>query len=72
MTDMNSTIEDLAGTSEPCPDPAATGIRGSERLCCSLRLLSPQDPLTRLLMKADGVTEAYLDALIRKIAAKRE
>jgi hypothetical protein len=28
-------------------------------------------PLTSLLMKADGVSEAYLDALIRRIAKRR-
>jgi hypothetical protein len=36
--------------------------------CGLLRLASPPDPLTRLLMDADGVTEAVLDALMQKVA----
>ena len=57
--------------SERSPDLAAIASDGSELQCCSLRLLSPADPLTRLLMKADGVSEAYLDALVQKIAKQR-
>jgi hypothetical protein len=71
MTRINCSIEDLAATSEPCPGPAVVTSRGLEQQCCSLRLLSPADPLTRLMMKADGVTEAYLDALVRRVAKER-
>jgi hypothetical protein len=71
MTNMICTIEDLTVQSEQSPDPAAIASDGSELQCCSLRLLSPSDPLTRLLMKADGVSEAYLDVLVQKIAKQR-
>jgi hypothetical protein len=72
MKQMNCSACDPAEKSEPCLDSSATAIGGSEQQCCCLRLLSPADPLTRLMMKADGVTEAYLDALVRNIAIKRE
>jgi hypothetical protein len=71
MANMNCAIEDLTVQSEPSPDPAVIASAGSELQCRSLRLLSPADPLTRLLMKADGVSEAYLDALVQKIAKQR-
>jgi hypothetical protein len=45
---------------ESCPEP--------EFECSPLRLASPPDSLTRLLMDADGVMEAELDALARRIA----
>ena len=37
----------------------------------ALRLQSPPDPMTQLMMTADGVTEADLDDLIRKVVAAR-
>jgi hypothetical protein len=40
--------------------------------CCRLRLTSPPDPLTRLLMEADGVTEADLDALLGQVITARK
>ena len=58
MTLANTPIENLT---------VASGCRSGLELC-HLRLLSPPDPLTRLLMEADGVSEADLDALVRKVA----
>jgi hypothetical protein len=57
MTHLNCDIPDLAATSEPYPELAATASNGSALQWCSLGLLSPADPLIRLL-KADGVSEA--------------
>jgi hypothetical protein len=71
MKHKTCSVCDPAETSEPCLDVAATPIDGSEQQSCCPRLFSPADPLTRLMMKADGVTEAYLDALLRKIAIAR-
>jgi len=71
MTQMNCAVEDLAAPNEPSADAAAIVGGWSEQQCCNLSLLSPIDPLTRLLMKADGVSEAYLDALVRRIAKRR-
>lgn len=68
MTCKNCSIEDFAAMSESCPGPAVMVCCGLEQQCCSLRLFSPSDPLTRLLMKADGVTESYLDTLLRRVA----
>lgn len=36
--------------------------------CGLLRLASPSDPLTRLLMDADGVSEAAMEELLQKLA----
>jgi hypothetical protein len=52
-------------------DSAVPANGGSDRRCCGLRLLSPPDALTRMLMKADGVTESYLDALVGSVAKAR-
>jgi hypothetical protein len=68
MTHVNFSTDDPAATSGPCSGRAVPTCRGSEQQCCGLRLLSPPDALTRMLMKADGVTEAYLDALVRSVA----
>jgi hypothetical protein len=38
----------------------------------SLRMVWPPDALTRLLMKADGVAESTLDALLQRVARTRE
>jgi hypothetical protein len=71
MTHVNCAIEDPVATSAPHPEPAANAGNGSALQLCSLRLLFPADPLTRLLMNADGVSQAYLDSLVRKIAKQR-
>jgi hypothetical protein len=46
----------------------AAAPRRCEPPSCELRLAGPPDALTRLLMEADGVTEADFDALLRRIA----
>jgi hypothetical protein len=51
---------------------SAERMSGSGRPCCGLQLTSPPDPLTRLLMEADGVTEAYLDALLSQVITARK
>jgi hypothetical protein len=38
---------------------------------CQLKLAWPPDPLTRLLMDADGVTESELDGLLRRVVEAR-
>jgi hypothetical protein len=48
----------------------AAAKRRFEPPSCQMRLAWPPDPLTRLLMDADGVTEADFDALLRKVAAE--
>jgi hypothetical protein len=45
--------------------------RRSKPAACGQRLVWPPDPITRLLMEADGVTEIELDGLLRRIAAAR-
>jgi hypothetical protein len=47
----------------------APATRRSAQPSCQLRLAWPPDPLTRLLLQADGVTEADFDALLRRAAA---
>jgi hypothetical protein len=56
----------------PSQQRVVTRMSRSGRPCCRLRLTSPPDPLTRLLMEADGVTEADLDALLRQVIAARK
>jgi hypothetical protein len=43
----------------------------SRRFCYELGFFRRPDPLTRLLMAADGVTEAALDGLLQRIAVAR-
>lgn len=72
MTHMTGFIEALIATNDCFPGSAALAASGLERQRSFPRLLSPADPLTSLLMQADGVTEAELDALVRWIAKRRE
>jgi hypothetical protein len=58
MARVKPLMEKFAAASSCSPRPE----------CSYLRLLSPPDPLTRSLMEADGVSEADLNALVRKIA----
>jgi hypothetical protein len=44
----------------------------SSELCDGMRLSWPPDPLTMLMMEADGVTEADLSALLLKVARARD
>jgi hypothetical protein len=63
-------------------DPVAySGLPASRVVatCCpsgaprdGLRLFWPPDPLTRLMMDADGVTEAYLGDLLLKVAGAHD
>ncbi|MEJ0015205.1 MAG: hypothetical protein WDN25_01325 [Acetobacteraceae bacterium] len=51
--------------------PAAAAMSAphmADRPSCALRLASPPDPLTRMLMEADGVTESELDVLVQQVA----
>jgi hypothetical protein len=43
----------------------------SERQSCGLRLFPSPDPLTKLLMIADGVVESDLRALLKQIGTGR-
>ena len=72
MTCVYYAVDDAVATQEPRPDPAVPPRRENEPRCCGLRLRSPPDALTRMLMKADGVTEVDLDALLRRVAKARE
>jgi hypothetical protein len=56
----------------PAPIQRHAAVAGRRSLsCCRLQLASPPDSLTQMLMIADGVTEAGLDALLRKVALAR-
>ena len=55
---------------DPAP-PKRDPALGSALPCCGLQLTSPPDRLTQLLMMADGVTEADLNALLRKVVLAR-
>jgi hypothetical protein len=44
---------------------------GTESRCSGLKLFWPPDPLTRMLMEADGVTETALIGLLRRIVLAR-
>ena len=72
MTSVHDAADDAVATQGPRPDPSVPPRRESELRCCGLRLRSPPDPLTGMLMKADGVTEVDLDALLRRVAKARE
>jgi hypothetical protein len=71
MDQTNSIIDDGDGTEDSLhhslrrPGP----ICGTPLRCCDNRLGWPPDSLTRLMMKADGVTEEALGILVRRIAA---
>jgi hypothetical protein len=58
-----------------CPPelcPVSLAVTGeSEKLRSHPELLWPPDPLTRLLMAVDGVTEKELGGLLRRIALAR-
>ena len=58
-------LDDEPATSKR--DPALA----SSLPCCGLQLTSTPDKLTQLLMVADGVTEADLNALLRKVVLAR-
>jgi hypothetical protein len=71
MEQTNSIIDDGDATEDSRyhslrrPGP----ICGTRPRCCENRLGWPPDSLTRLMMKADGVTEEALGVLVRRIAA---
>lgn len=44
----------------------------SDQTNADLQLLPSPDPLTRLLMEADGVTERDLHTLLRRVAKARD
>jgi hypothetical protein len=56
----------VGGTQMSMLAPEQVGCAG-----CGPRLAWPPDPMTRLMMAADGVTEVELDDLLRKVAAVR-
>jgi hypothetical protein len=69
MTSNSGAAEDLVAAATASRLGAAmTGCQQMGPHNCRLRLVPPRDPLTRLLMEADGVTDAALDALVRNIA----
>jgi hypothetical protein len=59
---------DLIAATESRLGAIATGCPRAGPNDCTLLLVPPRDGLTRLLMKADGVTEADFDTLMRTIA----
>jgi hypothetical protein len=66
----------MDGTNDACQNIyAGFRLRFWQSPCSPLRLTFPFDPLTRLLMAADSVSDASLDALTRRVAillAKRK
>ena len=50
---------------------AVDAARRDEQSDCRVKLTSPQDPMTRLVMRAYGVTEADLDGILHKVATAR-
>jgi hypothetical protein len=56
--------------SGPCPGQPRW-LLSSRRFCYEPGFSWPPDPLTRLLMEADGVTEAALNGLLQRIAVAR-
>jgi hypothetical protein len=67
MACIDTPIEEFAAGSVCCWQVAAPSDRQPGTEPSYLRLLSPADPLTRLMMEADGVSETYFDALLRKV-----
>ena len=67
MACIDTPIEEFAAGAVCCWQVAAPSDRQPGAEPSYLRLLSPADPLTRLMMEADGVSETYFDALLRKI-----
>jgi hypothetical protein len=67
MACVDTPIEEFAAGSVCCWQVAAPSDRRVETQTNYLRLLSPADPLTRLMMEADGVSATDFDALLRKI-----
>jgi hypothetical protein len=55
------------------PDEGASCEKiAAERQGCAVQLLPSPDPLTRLLMEADGVAESDIHALLKQIVTERE
>jgi hypothetical protein len=67
MACINLPIEGFAATHDGSWQVGAAPRREPETDGSCLRLLSPADPLTRLMMEADGVSEAFFDALLTKV-----
>jgi hypothetical protein len=53
-----------------CQNPSAATL-GIELRCSGLERFWPPDPLTRMLMEADGVTETALFGLLHRIVLAR-
>jgi hypothetical protein len=67
MACIYTPIEEFAAGSVCCWQVTVPADRQPATDPSYLRLLSPADPLTRLMMEADGVSETYFDALLRKV-----
>ena len=68
MTSNSGPAEALVAATESRLGTVMTSCRQRGPHYCTLRLVPPCDPLTRLLMEADGVTDNALDTLVRNIA----
>jgi hypothetical protein len=73
MPRKHSRVDDVAASAR---FPALCQLRPARawnfrRPGCGTRITWPPDPLTRLLMEADGVMETELDAILLRVAAAR-
>jgi hypothetical protein len=70
--ERRSTMASVSCSIETFPVTRRKPSARQERDFGGLRLFSPADPMTRLLMEADGVSAADLDALLHRLAAARQ